>query len=405
MHFSVNTDGTLRICCNTSGAGVIKSSEGKSIYIDEISSPEQGLNLDYYKKVRLQMLNGEEPSSCRRCFNTERNGGKSLRQIYRELWEAKIPDIYEGTGKDGSVDAKIHYLDFSLSNTCNLKCRMCNPVASHSLYDDFKKLGLEFSEQGYKLSQEKWKLDESFKTLVNEMLPSLEEMLFTGGEPFLSKQQVYILEQAVELGLSHKIILRYHSNVTVLPEKLIELWKHFKQVEVHCSVEAHGLLNDYIRFPSKWAKVDEHLRKLLALKTTHPLRVEIHTCFQALSILRLKPLFDYLLQFEQQMPIYPHLIFLDRPDYLGVKALPLDIRMRAKKEIFDFIEQNQSVYFQGPFASINQDKHRVHLSNWTMIEGQEDVRLTKEFVAYNKQFDQLREQKLIELIPEMQSLM
>ena len=44
------------------------------------------MNSDYYKEVRLQMLNNEMPKACMRCYNEEDNGIKSKRDHEKAIF-------------------------------------------------------------------------------------------------------------------------------------------------------------------------------------------------------------------------------------------------------------------------------------------------------------------------------
>ena len=80
-----------------------------------------------------------------------------------------------------------------------------------------------------------------------EMFDSLERIDFKGGEPFMQDGMYEILEFLVESNFAKDIVIGYTTNGTKTPEKLKELWPHFKRVVLNISVEATGDLYKYIR--------------------------------------------------------------------------------------------------------------------------------------------------------------
>ncbi len=74
----------------------------------------------------------------------------------------------------------------------------------------------------------------------------------------------------------------YHTNLTAVPDELVELWKYFQEINVNASIEAFGRLNECVLWPSKWTKVEANIEKLLGLQRVMHLSAEIHAVFQAL---------------------------------------------------------------------------------------------------------------------------
>ena len=58
-----------------------------------------------------------------------------------EAWDEQ--EKYGTTSLSTGEAPVLRYVDLSISNTCNNKCRMCVPALSTHWYSDAKKLGLE----------------------------------------------------------------------------------------------------------------------------------------------------------------------------------------------------------------------------------------------------------------------
>ena len=68
MSLATNASGNLRVCCNViPGKGFIKKPNGDiyKIYKDDM---QEAWNSEVYQTLRQQMLDGERPEMCARCF-------------------------------------------------------------------------------------------------------------------------------------------------------------------------------------------------------------------------------------------------------------------------------------------------------------------------------------------------
>lgn len=405
LHFSVNTDTSIRVCCNTDHGGHIRDENNNPIYLSNLASVDQAFNSPFMKRFRLSMANGERPTFCNNCYRIEDNGGVSLRNIYLKQYEESFHHLLEATGEDGTATNEISFLDLSLSNHCNLKCRMCGPTSSYALHDDFESLKIHFSREHTQRAHLDWQDDSHLTMIFSKILPGLKEVLTTGGEPFLSRLHLKLLELAVQNGSSRNIVLRYHSNISVLPPRLLELWSEFKAIEIHVSVEGYGDINDYIRFPLKWSVFRKNFESLIELKKRLPLWLEIHTCFQAYNILRIPELLDFLINYRESLPAMPYFISLGNPSYLSASVLPSALKELAMEKIYRHLDRNISHYDEH-FGQFNREKIEILLSHFNSLnqsietEIQRHISWTK-FVDYTSSFDRLRNQSILELLPEM----
>lgn len=405
VHLSANTDTSLRVCCNTDHGGHVRDANGQIVYLSEVGSVRDAMNQATYKDLRKSMLAGERPDFCRRCYTEEDHGARSVRQIY----VGHFSDVYKRakseTKADGSIDPEVTYVDFSLSNNCNLKCRMCNPHSSFALSQEFDQLGLEYSSSQAEKAHRGWELDGNFGRIAREVVPHLKEMLTTGGEPFLSSAHYKILELCVESGRSQDIVLRYHSNLTLLPPRLIEIWKRFKQVELHVSLEGVGQVNDYVRYPARWDTIVRNLEKLSVVRGQMRLFVEIHTCLQAISWLRQWELVKWVSEmsrkFDGLFPRIPYPIWIDQPREMTLLALPPALRelgaSRLEAElnrIEPLFADNRSPHFElGALQSYRGALARLKAAPF-------EPALYQAFLERTGKVDGFRQQRLQELFPE-----
>lgn len=332
---ATNASGNYRVCCNsTPGKNFIKTKDQKDAKIFRVK-PSEIWNSETYKTIRQQMLDGVQPDMCERCFKEEAAGIKSARQNWNDKWY----DEEKGYGIKSNLD--IEYIDLRLGNLCNLKCRMCNPYASNQWIDEWNtvvttaKLVPDFPltlEETDRLKNMTWPEDPRTWESIIEIADSIEEIYLTGGEPTLDIEQYKLFDILIRKGLSKKIKLKYNTNLTNIPKKMIDYWSHFKTVQLNASIDAYGALNRYIRYPTGWTSVEKNIEKFLSMPNV---TVQIHCTVQMYNILNLKELFDWI---KSKTSLTPYLNILNHPVCLNIQTLPPDLKKLAEKRLKDYIE-------------------------------------------------------------------
>jgi MoaA/NifB/PqqE/SkfB family radical SAM enzyme len=339
-------------------AGLVKENDQilnlKNNSIDEVWNSTQ------MRKTRLQMLNGEIPNSCTKCFEEESKGIVSKRQWENIVWKERIDigSVVATTGADGSLPVNIPYFDLRLGNMCQLKCVMCSPHDSSAWikewklqYPKYKTIEL-INDQNWDNSFDyTWYQKGSFLDTMKTQSKNIKELYFAGGEPLLIPEHYKILEFMVETGSAKNCVLRYNSNGLELPNELFELWKHFKEVKFNFSLDAVGEKNEYIRYPSKWNDVVRNLHILD--NTPNNIIINIACAVQLLNVLYIPELVKWKQSqnFKKiNLPPYgagligTHIVYL--PSYLNVRVLPDDIKQEVKNRIDAFCgEQRDNTEF------------------------------------------------------------
>jgi MoaA/NifB/PqqE/SkfB family radical SAM enzyme len=339
------------VCCtaNASGAGVVDIKDAGLVKDMNLKthSIEEIWNSEFMRNTRLQMLSEEIPRSCTKCFEEEQKGIKSKRNWETDVWKERldIQSIVDQTKADGSLPVSIPYFDLRLGNMCQLKCIMCSPHDSSSWikewriqYPNYKNIELKNDQVWDKNYDYTWYQKSSFLEEMRSNACNIRELYFAGGEPLLIPEHYKILEFMVETGSAKSCMLRYNSNGLELPEKLFELWKHFKEVKFNFSIDAVGIRNDYIRYPSKWNDVVANLERLD--DTPNNIIVNIACAVQLLNVLNITELVHWKesRNFKKiNLPPYgagligTHLVYL--PSYLNVRVLPKKLKDKVARSI------------------------------------------------------------------------
>jgi MoaA/NifB/PqqE/SkfB family radical SAM enzyme len=360
IHLATRPNGDVRVCCtaNASGAGLIDKKEEGLVKQDGAAmnlqhhTIEEVWNSQQMKNTRLQMLRGEIPESCKKCFVEEANGIDSKRIWETKVWKERldIESIVKQTKDDGSLPVNIPYFDLRLGNLCQLKCIMCSPHDSSSWIKDWKQQYPKYKTIQLKQDQAwdinfdyTWYKKGSFLETMRNQAESIKELYFAGGEPLLIPEHYNILEFMVESNNAKNCILRYNSNGLVISDRLLALWEKFKHVKFNFSIDAYGDKNDYIRYPSKWADVEKNL--YLLDNSSENVTVNLACAVQALNVLYLDELAQWKLDANfKKINLAPygagiiglHLVYL--PSYLNIRVLPNHVKNLAADRITKFID-------------------------------------------------------------------
>lgn len=226
-------------------------------YVDSINS-------NNLTSIRKQLLNGQWPLTCHNCKKSEEAGADSMRTIWNRTYErTQTEKIAKKLDLVVNIDPKqIFYLDFTFSTKCNSKCLTCGPGASDFWEEEWEHIYGDTHRKFIPIDSNRVRIDE---TKIESIMPYLENVRyisFVGGEPTISDEHYRFITLLVEKGYSKNISLSYVTNLTGLSDELIETWKQFKGITVSVSIDGYGTVNEYIRYPFKWQKIEKNLRTI-----------------------------------------------------------------------------------------------------------------------------------------------
>jgi molybdenum cofactor biosynthesis enzyme MoaA len=370
MHLATNASGNLRVCCNsTPGKNFITKDNGSpyQLYKDNL---EEAWNSKVYTTIRKQMLAGERPEMCQRCFGEEDVGIKSSRQSWNAKWQEQKEYL-----SDAPFDIK--YVDLRLGNLCNLKCRMCNPYASNQWVKEWHLVEDALSESEYKrLKNMDWPEHEKTWENLFSIANTVEEIYLTGGEPTIIKEQHRLLDYFIDQGTAHKIKLKYNTNLTNIPNHLLDRWKKFKRIQLNCSIDAVGKLDHYIRYPSNWNIIQRNFETIRSLSNA---TVEIHCTVQMYNILKLDELLEWAIPYGHKV----YFNILNHPDQLNIRVLPEHLKQLAAERLQPYLHLEK---VQGIIDYMMSE-------NWS--------NKLSAFYKYTSELDKSRNENLFDIIPEL----
>jgi MoaA/NifB/PqqE/SkfB family radical SAM enzyme len=385
IHLHTFPNNTVYPCCLTPQNQPVGSLDNNTL--------KEVFNSEGMRNIRKDMLAGKEPSSCNRCFEQERAGQYSMRNDVNKRF-AHHTSLIETTQIDGTVDdMNLVYWDFRFSNICNFKCRSCGPQLSSGWYDDFKKLS------GGKLPADCPDPDRPL-VLWEQLLPlfdSVEEIYFAGGEPLIMEEHYRILNRLIELGKTD-VQLRYNTNFSRMKYKqqdVIELWQHFPNVKIDCSIDGMNSQGEYVRKGMQWQQVLDNRQRLKQLAPHVWFGVSCTTSIQnAYHVVDFWH-WCYSSGFIEDSGRF-HVNLVQDPIWLRLCSLPQHHKLALTRLYTDAAE----TALEHGFTHTNADW--MAAANF-MNSGQED---NLELFRYRmKLIDDLREENFADTFPELGDLM
>lgn len=266
--------GTVRPCCLADDELVDNTGEKFSLLTADFSDVQ---NSDSMRALREQFLAGEQPQTCRKCWNEERAGRTSKRMHTLDRMK------HMGIDSAWTTDAKpLMFLDLKLGNICNLKCRICGSWSSSQFAsEEISFLPREEQKASYPyqmLRAGAWPRENAqFWQQIDSVLGDIRYIEFTGGEPFLIQEHFDMLEGIVARGIADQVEIHYNTNGTQFPEHAEAIWKHFKTVEIALSIDDLGARFEYQRTGADWAEVVANLDRFRSLRAEHP-NIQLQCC-------------------------------------------------------------------------------------------------------------------------------
>jgi radical SAM protein with 4Fe4S-binding SPASM domain len=378
VHLNVTPKGDIYPCCSNNYTEPFGNTKNTSLK-DAFNNPQM-------KQIRLNMLNDTPSKICEFCYKHEQAGPYSFRNYSKEHFANHFDEIVPTTKEDGTVDDfKMRYFDIRFSNICNFKCRTCGSEFSSQWGAEMRKhhdknhpIIIHADEKG---------------NLLQEVLDQVEHIdlaYFAGGEPLITDEHYVILEEMIRKGRTD-ITLRYNTNASNIKYKdydLLDLWKHFKKVELSCSLDHYGARAD-------WEKVENNLQEFRKLDYVH---FQINTVFSIFNYMTIGEFFDYLISknLVRENDWYNSLYLAVHPSYYSAKSLPTEYKKEAEARANEFISRRQEKY--PTVARLVRDAVNFANESNTWQENKDT------FFKHTLSIDRIRQESFYQTFPELNKL-
>lgn len=250
IHLHASPDGKAYPCCladyNAGPVGNCHTQSLKEIWHDKPMN-----------QLRDNMLNERQSDACNRCYELEKSGFFSQRQSCNKHHGHHIKKL-------DTTPFEMAYWDIRFSNLCNLKCRSCGHIFSSQWFGDQVKLAGPEWGKNRKPLMIAGRTEADLVDQLLEHVDHVEQIYFAGGEPLMMEEHYIILDELERRG-RFDVKLIYNTNFTQVKLKnrsVFDYWRKFKSVSVGASLDDFGLRAEYIRKGTRWEEVEENRREM-----------------------------------------------------------------------------------------------------------------------------------------------
>lgn len=344
-------------------------------------SLEEIWNSDSRQQFLNDLRNGVEHANCEKCWQKERIGIESKRQISNRIF---------------SNNNKLtpQFIDLKWGNVCNLKCRHCNPWTSSKWLKEWyaveRKDRQEFAEyaQEFSTTQKSYRHDnhEHFHTTFKKWFLDSKNLMLYGGEGMYVKDVQKMFAEAANSGQSKNIDVYINTNGTIYSEEWIEILSKFRSVRMAFSIDGIGKSFDYIRSGASWNEVCTNFKKYQQISN---IDISIVTTIFTLNVYNSA---EILYNIFNELGVMPSVNFVYGPEWWDIRILPIDVKEKISIKLDElkftdahYCEQiNQIKKFL--FDSVeNADNKYEQMKHWIKsIDSLRNESFAEVFTEFNK---------------------
>jgi MoaA/NifB/PqqE/SkfB family radical SAM enzyme len=404
-HLYVQTSGHIKTCC-LSDEHVTKNDGYHQFNLvrDPLLS---SWNSEYMKEIREKMLNGERISSCKRCYDLEDKGIQSMRC-------SENLEFYKSKTVNGITEILPSVVELHFGNVCNLSCKMCSQMFSHTIGKELLKMGesdpdfLKWvkKESGVvnnwtaelDIVYDWFKIDKVKKEVFKSIGENVKNLNIVGGEPTAIKEFYELLEYLYEQDKLKEMHIVITTNLTNSNPNLIKWFKKSRSLTIYGSIDGIGERNEYIRYPTKWSKILQTMDFYADLfKNISKGGFVFGPTFQLLNIDQLTEIITFCENYGIEKKI--DYIF----NWTSVVTAPrIYDYMIAPKDYKDYVIDKLHKNIKNVQIELHKKQILSHVDNLKKIT-EVDPYLINSFIRYNDKQDSYRKSKSWRsLLPEME---
>lgn len=349
MHIDPNGD--ILVCCSDSGK--MLDSGGKR-YNVRTHSLSEAWNSDHYRDLRSKFLSGEQPESCRGCWDNEineqsvstRKSSVDRFDIFQKQGLNFKSSVEQAKNNQGKIDNPPVDFQVMSGNLCNLACKMCFPRYSNTWSKFYINQGLSLKDIKLHSTMANpvdvytnfgesfdWPKTITLKKIFDDVKDNVYHINLTGGEPTLLDENIEFLEYIKQ---SKNLEVQIITNTTNINNRLLECIKTFNKVIIMSSIDGMDEIAYIQRTPSNWVQIYKNYCKIHKFSQDNlHVRRGINTTVTALNVHHLHKLWDFFID-KSECNIAPDLlelnIVISRYQSTGLEIVPRKVVEKIKKE-------------------------------------------------------------------------
>lgn len=300
-----------RMCCASR-----EPSQNFSQYIDtndptgdlNLQSLNEHWNSDHMKDVRVRMMAGETMPECEVCDKKLLNTSV-YSDYFEHLFKHKREELLDQTEPDGHLNVLPISFDYRFSNLCNFKCRMCGPQLSSSWEAEQKKFNPGIVEyepwMNHKPELQVHQGDMYLEMYDQLKAGNIEEIYWVGGEPLMFDEHWDMMNNAISMGVSKDIYVRYNTNLSHInrkdgPNHLFTMLTYFKDWQICASLDGTGKIGEYIRTGLKYDEFIQNFEEGLAIQT-NPRQMRLDFTLTTPGLFEIENMFNLSKQYNVEL--------------------------------------------------------------------------------------------------------
>lgn len=299
---------TFRNCCSVDPA--ITSEPGQT-FVEWWHSAK-------FLEFKNRLYQNQWLEECRGCQFQEQHSGASFRTA--------VNDSVNLSQNFGIWPSR---WNLKFGNVCNLACWTCNEYSSSVIAQHKKIIGIlpEDFLDPEKDFQRQWPQLEK-DVLASYKYHDTVTLTLLGGEPLYNKTINNFLTKLVELGLSARTKLEFHTNGTKVNSELFTK-NNWDYICIFLSLDAVGDKAEWLRYGCSWKNIESNIEHFKALSDY----LEVHCTLSVLNLCDLPDLKKFCK--ANELPLKINL--LSQPSFMSLASWPGD---KHKIANFDSLNNN-----------------------------------------------------------------
>lgn len=323
-------------------------------------------NSPYVKQVRQAFMQGSPLPQCRACWADEDRGKISMRQrrnerhlgrLDPEHTDDDVQALLSRTMDDGHFHGQPLAFMIAVGDTCQLRCVHCSPTYSRAIVKDYEKLGWAQNFKNrrdadvFQIKLDQKTMDQHVYAMIEPYLPGIQWLQITGGEFSMNRHTLRFFQHCVDTGHAAHIKLLLTSNAVNIKPDLLRVLESFQFVMFNLSVDGHGELDEYIRWPTSWRKKESIIREVVDRFPESFIAATV----MSLNVNMLEPLIDWIMVNDYKSSFNS----LQQPENLSIKHIP----QASREHAIGYLESLIRMLDSQPARTTDLYDRRSHLSH------------------------------------------
>lgn len=367
IHQEKKFNGTYHICCY---GDQLQSDNPSDNSLDSFNSKKMS-------QLRDNMISGVKNSACESCYQQENNGVYSPRMRENETWinwvdtHSAIESCFDNYYSREEIKP-ISY-DLRYSNTCTLKCRMCNSSSSSALNAEYKKIHSQWPEKF-------WTIDNHRVNHELELHSNIQKIYLAGGEPLVEPYNLELLKEVADY--NDRLVILINTSLNIVSDKFLEILNRFKYLTLVVSIDGTNIVNDYIRHGSSFSIVEENIRKL-----SHH-NMMFSTCVSIYNIFNIRELVEFIALEFPKFAVNHSINLVNDVEEIVIDNVPYELRPAIIADL------EQALTISKEFTSIGIR----NVINLLKQDNFDEIRFQR-FIKYTKILDKTRQESIANVVP------